>query len=118
MPAWQSRAQSGPADWFHWVSDDAAPWTNDLSFTLYQADSQFGWVGNSYMFNAVGYPLRSLPRRSFGLDGVRFSSIRNTSQTVLFLDGCLYYGFDWHTTEYWQPHNAWYLWTHSILECG
>jgi len=26
------------------------------------------------------------------------------------------YGFDWHTTEYWQPHNAWYLWTHSLLE--
>jgi hypothetical protein len=26
------------------------------------------------------------------------------------------YGFDWHTTEYWQPHNAWYLWTHSVLE--
>ena len=25
-------------------------------------------------------------------------------------------GFDWHTTEYWQPHNAWYLWTHSVLE--
>ena len=24
--AWQSRADSGPADWFHWVSDDAAPW--------------------------------------------------------------------------------------------
>lgn len=27
-------------------------------------------------------------------------------------------GFDWHTTEYWQPHNAWYLWAHSILEAG
>jgi len=26
------------------------------------------------------------------------------------------YGFDWHTTEYWQPHNAWYLWAHSVLE--
>jgi hypothetical protein len=26
------------------------------------------------------------------------------------------YGFDWRTTEYWSPHNAWYLWTHGILE--
>jgi len=26
------------------------------------------------------------------------------------------YGLDWHTTEYWQPHNAWYLWAHSVLE--
>src|SRR5215467_3841966 len=26
------------------------------------------------------------------------------------------YGFDWRTTEYWSPHNAWYIWTHSVLE--
>jgi hypothetical protein len=25
-------------------------------------------------------------------------------------------GFDWRTTEYWSPHNAWYLWAHSVLE--
>lgn len=26
------------------------------------------------------------------------------------------YGYDWRTTEYWSPHNAFYLWAHSILE--
>ena len=26
------------------------------------------------------------------------------------------YGFDWRTTEYWAPHNAWYLWAVSELE--
>jgi hypothetical protein len=26
------------------------------------------------------------------------------------------YGFDWRTTEYWSPHNAYYLWVHSVLE--
>ena len=26
------------------------------------------------------------------------------------------YGFDWRTTEYWSPHNAYYLWTVSALE--
>ncbi|MBZ5582619.1 MAG: glycoside hydrolase family 9 protein [Acidobacteriia bacterium] len=26
------------------------------------------------------------------------------------------YGFDWRTCEYWSPHNAWYLWAHSVLE--
>ena len=25
------------------------------------------------------------------------------------------YGFDWRTTEYWSPHNAYYLWTVSTL---
>ena len=26
--------------------------------------------------------------------------------------------FDWRTTEYWSPHNAWYIWTNSVLERG
>ncbi len=26
------------------------------------------------------------------------------------------YGFDWRTTEYWSPHNAFYLWAQSVLE--
>ncbi len=25
-------------------------------------------------------------------------------------------GYDWRTTEYWQPHNAWFLWVVSELE--
>ncbi len=28
------------------------------------------------------------------------------------------YGFDWRTTEYWSPHNAWYEWAVSALERG
>jgi hypothetical protein len=31
VPAWQSRAGSGPADWFGWVSDDGAPWMTERS---------------------------------------------------------------------------------------
>jgi hypothetical protein len=26
--------------------------------------------------------------------------------------------FDWRTTEYWSPHNAWYIWANSELERG
>ncbi len=26
------------------------------------------------------------------------------------------YGLDWRTAEYWSPHNAWYIWTNSVLE--
>jgi len=26
------------------------------------------------------------------------------------------YGFDWRTTEYWSPHNAYYIWALSVLE--
>ncbi|HTL28805.1 MAG TPA: type II secretion system protein, partial [Tepidisphaeraceae bacterium] len=81
---------------FHCPCDDAAPWTTDLSYTIYFGPSQFEWVGNSYQFNANGYPLRPLPRHDGGLDGERFTSIRSSSQTVVFMDACLYYGFDWH----------------------
>lgn len=28
------------------------------------------------------------------------------------------YGFDWRTTEYWSPHNAYYLWAVSALEAA
>lgn len=28
------------------------------------------------------------------------------------------YGCDWRTTEYWAPHNAWYLWAVSEIEKG
>ena len=26
------------------------------------------------------------------------------------------YGYDWRTTEYWSPHNAYYIWALSVLE--
>ena len=28
------------------------------------------------------------------------------------------YGYDWGTTEYWSPHNGYYLWAVSSLEVG
>jgi prepilin-type N-terminal cleavage/methylation domain-containing protein/prepilin-type processing-associated H-X9-DG protein len=81
---------------FHCPNDDAAPWTYDVTYTIYRADSQYEWVGNSYNFNANGYPLREQPRHDGGLDGEKFSSISSASQTVVFFEACLYYGFDWH----------------------
>jgi prepilin-type N-terminal cleavage/methylation domain-containing protein len=81
---------------FHCPRDTAAPWTFDPDFTIYPADNQFDWVGTSYNFNANGYPLRPPPRQDQGLDGVRFSSIRSSSETIVFYEACLYYGYDWH----------------------
>jgi prepilin-type N-terminal cleavage/methylation domain-containing protein/prepilin-type processing-associated H-X9-DG protein len=81
---------------FRCPNDDAAPWTFDTDYTIWTAPSQFDWVGNSYQFNANGYPLRPPPRHDGGLDGIRFSSITDTSRTIVFFDACLYYGFDWH----------------------
>jgi prepilin-type processing-associated H-X9-DG protein len=50
-----------------------------------RADTQphtlFEWVGNSYMFNAIGYP----PIVG-GLDGVKSISILSPARTVLFAD--------------------------------
>lgn len=43
----------------------------------------FDWVGNSYMFNATGYP------EDGGLVGKSSSSVTNVSQTVLFADNVL-----------------------------
>jgi len=42
------------------------------------------WVGNSYMFNAVGYP--TAPG---GLDGQKSTAVSSPSQTVLFADNVL-----------------------------
>jgi prepilin-type N-terminal cleavage/methylation domain-containing protein/prepilin-type processing-associated H-X9-DG protein len=86
----------GNLETFRCPRDDAAPWTHDMNYTPYPASSQFEWVGNSYNFNANGYPLRPPPRYWGGLDGEKFSSIRNTSMTIVFYEACLYYGYDWH----------------------
>src|SRR5439155_893681 len=81
---------------FHCPNDDAAPWTFDRLISRDPAESEFDWVGNSYNFNANGYPLRPPPRHDGGLDGVRFSSIRDSSRTIVFYEACSYWGFDWH----------------------
>ncbi len=87
---------AGRVQIYHCPKDDAAPWTDDPSYTLVPAPSQFEWVGNSYNFNANGYPHRPPPRHEGGLDAVKFSSIRSSSKTIVFFDACLFYGFDWH----------------------
>jgi prepilin-type N-terminal cleavage/methylation domain-containing protein/prepilin-type processing-associated H-X9-DG protein len=81
---------------FHCPNDDLAPWTFDPMLSQYPAPTQFDWVGNSYNFNANGYPLRPLPRHDQGLDGVRYSAIRDSSNTILLYEACLYWGYDWH----------------------
>jgi prepilin-type N-terminal cleavage/methylation domain-containing protein len=81
---------------FRCPRDDAAPWTYDTSYTIYRAPNEFEWVGNSYNFNANGYPYRPLPRYDGGLDGVRMSTIHDSSHTIIFYEACTIYGFDWH----------------------
>jgi prepilin-type N-terminal cleavage/methylation domain-containing protein/prepilin-type processing-associated H-X9-DG protein len=54
----------------------------------------FQWVGNSYMFNCIGYP-----PRAGGLDGLPTSSVNEPSRTVLFADGHIIYPSNptgWH----------------------
>jgi type II secretory pathway pseudopilin PulG len=81
---------------FRCPEDNAAPWTFDSTITRYAAESQFDWVGNSYNFNANGYPLRPLPRHDGGLDEVKIGNIRDSSHTIVFYEACLYWGYDWH----------------------
>jgi prepilin-type N-terminal cleavage/methylation domain-containing protein/prepilin-type processing-associated H-X9-DG protein len=70
---------------------DTAPWT--IEFPDY-APTQFEWVGNSYNFNADGYP--TIYPHVGGLGGVQYSNLKDTSRTVAFFDACLYWGFNWH----------------------
>jgi prepilin-type N-terminal cleavage/methylation domain-containing protein len=52
------------------------------------------WVGNSYLFNAIGYP----PNIS-GLVGLRSTSLTSPARTVTFCDGVLVYSNNptgWH----------------------
>jgi prepilin-type N-terminal cleavage/methylation domain-containing protein len=44
----------------------------------------FEWVGNSYMFNAVGYPTGE-----GGLDGQKSTAVSSPARTVLFADNVL-----------------------------
>ena len=62
----------------------------------------FEWVGNSYMFNAIGYPssgLAGVPSRQGGLDAVVSTTLTLPAQTVLFADNVLVYPanpYGWH----------------------
>ena len=42
------------------------------------------------------------------------NGIAGNAQDEPVLD--MQYRLDWRTTEYWQPHNAWYIWALSELE--
>jgi len=61
-----------------------------------QPHSLFDWVGNSYMFNAVGYPTATT---SGGLDGAKATTVQLPSRTVLFADNVVVYPANptgWH----------------------
>ena len=61
-----------------------------------QPHSLFDWVGNSYMFNAVGYPTAT---NSGGLDGAKATTVLLPSRTVLFADNVVVYPANptgWH----------------------
>ncbi|HVV73049.1 MAG TPA: prepilin-type N-terminal cleavage/methylation domain-containing protein [Verrucomicrobiae bacterium] len=59
-----------------------------------QGRTLFEWVGNSYMFNAVGYWLTN-----GGLDGLKATTIQFPSRTTLFADNVLVFPANpngWH----------------------
>lgn len=54
----------------------------------------FEWVGNSYMFNAIGYPTIT-----GGLDGEKSTAVTSPARTVLFADNVLVFPTNpkgWH----------------------
>lgn len=61
-----------------------------------QGWTNYEWVGTSYQFNANGNPWGSHVPDNKGLAGVKFSSIKGSSQKIVFLDACLGRGEDWH----------------------
>ena len=59
-----------------------------------QGHTLFEWVGNSYMFNAIGYPATN-----GGLNGLRSTSVLFPAQTVLFAENVVVYPANptgWH----------------------
>jgi prepilin-type processing-associated H-X9-DG protein len=72
------------------IDVDPLPWTSGVS--------QFEWVGNSYNFNAVGYPTKPIPRLG-GLSGVNVGQIGNSSMTIMFHEAGMVYDYAWHGRE-------------------
>ena len=65
------------------------PWTAGCT--------NFEWVGNSYNFNANGYPKASVP---VGGLAVKVTHVRRSqAPPVEFFDGGLCYDFAWHGHE-------------------
>ncbi|HEX8524997.1 MAG TPA: type II secretion system protein [Tepidisphaeraceae bacterium] len=84
---------------------DPVPW-----FATYNTnESQFGSCGNSYNFNADGYPLNppkpkgAQPDTNLGegFGGTRYSRVKETSRRIIFFDAAMMYvgsygKFEWH----------------------
>ncbi len=90
------------------------PVYRDLAFR------QLEWIMGANPFGAclmTGEGMRNpYPHSRFvGLiPGGIMNGIAGNREDVPVLDTA--YGFDWRTTEYWSPHNAFYLWAVSSLE--
>ena len=69
------------------VDDQLLPYTDGVS--------HFEWVGNSYNFNANGYPWE-IPRPSGGLAGLKITRVKDSSNTVLFFDAAMTQQYAWH----------------------
>jgi len=78
---------------FRCPADTEAPWTIEYPN---QADSEFEWVGNSYNFNADGWPKGTVYPRPGGLAGVQYSNLKDTSHVIAFFDACLFWDYNWH----------------------
>ena len=74
--------------------DQPAPWVDAASLN----SSNFEWVGNSYIFNAVGDPATVVDPNdlSRGLAGLKITKVRSASRTVLFAETAPIYRVDWH----------------------
>jgi hypothetical protein len=83
---------------------------------------QLEWVMGANPFGAclmTGEGMRNpYPHSRFvGLiPGGIMNGIAGNTKDAPILD--MQYGFDWRTTEYWSPHNAYYLWAVSALARG
>ena len=81
---------------------------------------QLEWIMGANPFGAclmTGEGMRNpYPHSRFvGLiPGGIMNGIAGNAKDAPILD--MEYGFDWRTTEYWSPHNAYYLWAVSALE--
>ncbi len=75
---------------FHCPADrEMLPWTGGYT--------NFEYVGNSYNFNANGYPKAPpAPPARAGLAGIKITQVRSSAQTVIFFDGGLCNDFAWH----------------------
>ncbi len=78
---------------FQCPDDDSA-----VSFVPGQKDSNFGFVGTSYIFNCTGTVTGSAPPGG-GFAGRRITRAKDSSNAILFFDACLMYDKKWHPNK-------------------